>query len=25
MHVGDGCARDYIANGISMGWQLLKA
>ncbi len=23
MHVGDGCARDYIANGISLGWQLL--
>ena len=25
MHVGDGSARDYIANGISMGWRLLTA
>jgi flavin-dependent dehydrogenase len=25
MHVGDGSPCDYIANGISMGWQLLKA
>ncbi len=25
MHVGDGSPRDYIANGISMGWQLLRA
>jgi menaquinone-9 beta-reductase len=25
MHVGDGCARDYIASGISLGWQLLTA
>ena len=25
MHVGDGSTRDYIANGISLGWQLLIA
>jgi flavin-dependent dehydrogenase len=25
MHVGDGSPRDYIANGISLGWNLLKA
>jgi menaquinone-9 beta-reductase len=25
MHVGDGCTRDYIASGISLGWQLLTA
>lgn len=25
MHVGDGSARDYIANGISLGWRLLTA
>jgi menaquinone-9 beta-reductase len=25
MHVGDGTARDYLANGISLGWQLLTA
>lgn len=25
MHVGDGSTRDYIANGISLGWQLLTA
>jgi len=25
MHVGAGSARDYIANGISMGWRLLTA
>jgi flavin-dependent dehydrogenase len=25
MHVGAGSARDYVANGISLGWQLLKA
>jgi flavin-dependent dehydrogenase len=24
-HVGAGCARDYVSNGISLGWQLLKA
>ncbi len=25
MHVGAGSARDYVANGISLGWQLLRA
>jgi flavin-dependent dehydrogenase len=25
MHVGAGCTRDYVANGIALGWQLLKA
>jgi flavin-dependent dehydrogenase len=25
MHVGDGTARDYVANSISLGWQLLTA
>jgi len=25
MHVGVGSARDYVTNGISLGWQLLKA
>ncbi len=25
MHVGEGSTRDYIANGVSLGWQLLKA
>jgi flavin-dependent dehydrogenase len=25
MHVGAGTARDYFSNGISLGWQLLKA
>ena len=25
MHVGDGSTRDYIANGISLGWRLLTA
>lgn len=25
MHVGEGSARDYIANGVFLGWQLLKA
>ncbi len=25
MHVGAGSARDYLSNGISLGWQLLKA
>jgi flavin-dependent dehydrogenase len=24
MHVGEGCARDYISNGIALGWELLK-
>jgi menaquinone-9 beta-reductase len=24
MHVGSGSPRDYIANGISLGWQLLR-
>jgi 2-polyprenyl-6-methoxyphenol hydroxylase-like FAD-dependent oxidoreductase len=24
MHVGAASARDYVSNGISMGWQLLK-
>jgi len=25
MHVGDGCTRNYIASGISLGWRLLTA
>lgn len=25
MHVGDGSTRDYIANGISLGWKFLTA
>ncbi len=25
MHVGDGTARDYLANGIFLGWKLLTA
>ncbi len=25
MHVGAGSTRDYIANGIALGWELLKA
>lgn len=25
MHVGAGSARDYVSNGISLGWQLLRA
>jgi flavin-dependent dehydrogenase len=25
MHVGAGSPRDYVSNGISLGWQLLKA
>jgi 2-polyprenyl-6-methoxyphenol hydroxylase-like FAD-dependent oxidoreductase len=25
MHVGEGCARDYISNGIALGWELLTA
>jgi len=25
MHVGDASARDYLTNGISLGWQLLTA
>lgn len=25
MHVGVGSTRDYVSNGISLGWQLLKA
>jgi flavin-dependent dehydrogenase len=25
MHVGAGSASDYVSNGISLGWQLLKA
>ncbi len=25
MHVGEGSTRDYIANGIGLGWELLKA
>src|SRR5271157_3039891 len=25
MHVGEGSARDHITNGISLGWELLKA
>lgn len=25
MHVGDGSTRDYIANGVSLGWRLLTA
>ncbi len=24
MHVGEGSARDYISNGIALGWELLK-
>jgi flavin-dependent dehydrogenase len=24
MHVGEGCARDYLANGIALGWELLR-
>jgi hypothetical protein len=23
MHVGEGTTRDYISNGIAMGWELL--
>jgi menaquinone-9 beta-reductase len=25
MHVGEGSARDHISNGITLGWELLKA
>jgi len=25
MHVGEGSARDYVSNGIALGWELLKA
>ncbi len=25
MHVGEGSTRDYISNGISLGWNLMKA
>jgi menaquinone-9 beta-reductase len=25
IHVGEGSARDYISNGIALGWELLKA
>ena len=25
MHVGEGSTRDHISNGISLGWELLKA
>jgi menaquinone-9 beta-reductase len=25
LHVGEGSARNHVSNGISMGWQLLKA
>jgi flavin-dependent dehydrogenase len=25
MHIGDGSARDHIANGFALGWELLKA
>ena len=25
MHVGEGSSRDYISNGIALGWELLKA
>jgi menaquinone-9 beta-reductase len=25
MHVGEGSARDYISNGLALGWELLKA
>jgi flavin-dependent dehydrogenase len=25
MHVGAGSTRDYVSNGIALGWQLLKA
>ncbi|MGD0507371.1 MAG: NAD(P)/FAD-dependent oxidoreductase [Terriglobales bacterium] len=25
MHVGEGSTRDYISNGIALGWELLKA
>jgi 2-polyprenyl-6-methoxyphenol hydroxylase-like FAD-dependent oxidoreductase len=25
MHVGAGTARDYVSNGLSLGWELLKA
>src|SRR5208283_2217666 len=25
MHVGEGSTRDHIANGIALGWELLKA
>jgi len=25
MHVGEGSARDYISNGLVLGWELLKA
>jgi flavin-dependent dehydrogenase len=24
IHVGEGCARDYISNGIALGWELLR-
>ncbi len=25
MHVGEGSTRDYLSNGLGLGWQLLKA
>jgi menaquinone-9 beta-reductase len=25
MHIGEGSTRDYVSNGIALGWQLLKA
>ena len=25
MHVGEGSARDYVSNGLALGWELLKA
>jgi len=25
MHVGEGSTRNYISNGIALGWELLKA
>jgi hypothetical protein len=25
MHVGEGSTRDYLSNGIALGWQLLRA
>jgi hypothetical protein len=25
MHVGEGSTRDYISNGIALGWELLRA
>jgi hypothetical protein len=24
MHVGEGCARNYISNGLAFGWELLR-